>query len=72
MANKTSGKQKESGGVKMSKDLFLSAYQRLINNELIKGQHVDKYTFNGVDNDIVSVGCHKIPMTEIKNIVAVL
>ena len=70
--NKETENVETSGGVKMSKDLFLSAYQRLINNELIKGQHVDKYTFNGVDNDIVSVGCHKIPMTEIKSIVAVL
>jgi hypothetical protein len=70
--NKETDNIETSGGVKMSKDLFLSAYQRLINNELLRGQHVDKYTFNGVDGDIVSVGCHKIPMTEIKNIVAVL
>jgi hypothetical protein len=70
--NKETDNIETSGGVKMSKDLFLSAYQRLINNELLRGQHVDRYTFNGVDGDIVSVGCHKIPMTEIKNIVAVL
>jgi hypothetical protein len=70
--NKETENVETSGGVKMSKDLFLSSYQRLINNELIKGQHVDKYTFNGIDGDIVSVGCHKIPMTEIKSIVAVL
>jgi len=70
--NKETENVETSGGVKISKDLFLSAYQRLINNELLRGQHVDKYTFNGVDNDIVSVGCHKIPMTEINSIVAVL
>jgi hypothetical protein len=70
--NKETEKVETSGGVKISKDLFLSAYQRLINNELLKGQHVDSYTFNGVDGDIVSVGCHKIPMTEIQTIVAVL
>lgn len=70
--NKETDNVETSGGVKISKDLFLSAYQRLINNELLKGQHVDRYTFNGIDGDIVSVGCHKIPMTEIKNIVAVL
>lgn len=70
--NKESDNIETSGGVKISKDLFLSAYQRLINNELLKGQHVDRYTFNGVDGEIVSVGCHKIPMAEIKNIVAVL
>ena len=70
--NKETSNVETSGGVKMSKDLFLSAYQRLINNELMKGQYVDKYTFNGVEGEIVSVGCHNIPMTEIKNIVAVL
>lgn len=70
--NKESDNVETSGGVKISKDLFLSAYQRLINNELLKGQHVDRYTFNGVDGEIVSVGCHKIPMTEIQSIVAVL
>jgi hypothetical protein len=70
--NKETENVETSGGVKISKELFLSAYQRLINNELLRGQHVDRYTFNGVDNDIVSVGCHKIPMTEINSIVAVL
>jgi len=70
--NKETDNIETSGGVKMSKDIFTAAYQRLINKELIKGQHVDRYTFNGVDADIVSVGCHKIPMTEINNIVAVL
>jgi len=61
-----------SGGVKMPKDIFIRAYTRLNENELKIGQHVGDFTFNGVDNDIVSVGCHKIPMTEIKSIVAVL
>lgn len=70
--NKETDNVETSGGVKMAKDLFLSAYQRLINNQLLKGQHVDRYTFNGIDGEIVSVGCHKIPMTEIKSIVAVL
>lgn len=70
--NKETENVETSGGVKITKDLFLSAYQRLINNELLKGQHVDRYTFNGVDGEIVSVGCHKIPMTEIQSIVAVL
>ena len=70
--NKETDNVETSGGVKMAKDLFLSYYQRLINNQLLKGQHVDRYTFNGVDGEIVSVGCHKIPMTEIKSIVAVL
>jgi hypothetical protein len=61
-----------SGGVKMHGLIFIKAYNRLISGELKQGQHVGDFTFNGVDADIVSVGCHKIPMTEIQNIVAVL
>ena len=70
--NKETDNIETSGGVKMPKHIFLTAYQRLLKNELKQGQHVGDFTFNGVDADIVSVGCHKIPMTEIKNIVAVL
>jgi len=70
--NKETDNVETSGGVKMSKNVFLSAYQRLINNQLIKGQHVGDYVFNGIDNEIVSVGCHKIPMTEIKNVLSYL
>lgn len=61
-----------SGGVKMPKPLFISAYRRLMRNELEQGQHIGSYTFNGFDGQIVSVGCHKIPMTEIQNIVSCL
>lgn len=70
--NKETENIETSGGVKMSKNIFLTAYNRLINNELKTGQHVDKYTFNGITGDIVSVGCHKIPMTEIQGVLAVL
>jgi hypothetical protein len=70
--NKETDNVETSGGVKMGKNVFLSAYQRLINNQLIKGQHVGDFTYNGIDGEIVSVGCHKIPMTEIQSIVSVL
>jgi hypothetical protein len=56
----------------MPKNIFLTAYQRLINNQLIKGQHVGDFTFNGIDGEIVSVGCHKIPLIEVKNVVSLL
>ena len=59
-----------SGGVKMHGLIFLKAYNRLINNELSKGQHVDSYVFGGISNDFVLIGCHKIPMTEINNVVS--
>lgn len=70
--NKESQMVETSGGVKIHGLIFIKAYNRLISGELKQGQHVDRYTFNGVDGEIVSVGCHKIPMTEIQNIVAVL
>ena len=70
--NKETDNVETSGGVKMGKNVFLSAYQRLINNQLTKGQHVGDYVFNGIDNEIVSVGCHKIPMIEIKNVLSYL
>ena len=61
-----------SGGVKMHGLIFIKAYNRLINGDLQKGQHVGDFTYNGIENEIVSVGCHKIPMTEIKNVVSLL
>ena len=70
--NKETDNVETSGGVKMGKNVFLSAYQRLINNQLFKGQHVGDFTYNGIEGEIVSVGCHKIPMTEIQSIVSVL
>lgn len=70
--NKETENIETSGGVKMAKNIFLTAYQRLINKQLIKGQHVGDFTFNGIEGETVSVGCHKIPITEIQNIVAVL
>jgi hypothetical protein len=70
--NKETDNVETSGGVKMGKNVFLTAYQRLINNQLFKGQHVGDFTYNGIEGEIVSVGCHKIPMTEIQSIVSVL
>lgn len=70
--NKETQMIETSGGVKMHGLIFLKAYNRLINNELNKGQHVGDFVFNGVENDIVSIGCHKIPMTEIQNVVSLL
>lgn len=70
--NKETQNIETSGGVKMNALIFLKAYNRLINNELNKGQHVGDFVFNGLENDIVSVGCHKIPMTEIQNVVSLL
>lgn len=70
--NKETQMIETSGGVKMYRPIFIKAYNRLINNELTKGQHVGDFVYNGIENEIVSVGCHKIPMTEIQSIVSVL
>lgn len=70
--NKETQMIETSGGVKMHGLIFLKAYNRLINNELSKGQHVGDFTYNGIENEIVSVGCHKIPMTEIQKVVSLL
>lgn len=70
--NKDTHMIETSGGVKMSGLIFIKAYNRLINNELTKGQHVGDFVYNGIENEIVSVGCHKIPMIEIKNVLSYL
>lgn len=68
--NKETENIETSGGVKMSKNIFLMAYNRLINNELTEGQHIGEFRYNGIENNIVSVGCHKIPFSEVQNIVS--
>lgn len=70
--NKESQMVETSGGVKIHGLIFIKAYNRLISGELKQGQHVGDFRFNGIDGEIVSVGCHRIPMTEIKSIVSVL
>lgn len=70
--NKETQMIETSGGVKMHGLIFIKAYNRMMNGELKQGQHVGDFTFNGVNNEIVSVGCHKIPMSEIKNVVSCL
>lgn len=68
--NKETENVETSGGVKMPKYIFIAAYQRLINKQLSQGQHIAGYQFNGIINDTISVGCHKIPMAEITSVIA--
>ena len=68
--NKETNNIETSGGVKMPKNIFLTAYNRLINNELKEGQHIGDFRYNGNNGNIVTVGCHKIPINEIENIVS--
>jgi hypothetical protein len=70
--NKETENVETSGGVKMSKNVFLLAYQRLKNNTLQQGQHVGDFVYNGIKDGFLSVGCHKIDINEVENIVPVL
>jgi len=70
--NKETGNVETSGGVKMSKNVFLLAYQRLKNNTLQQGQHVGDFVYNGIKDGFLSVGCHKIDINEVENLVPVL
>ena len=56
----------------MPKNIFFDAYQRLKNNTLLIGQHIGQYRFNGLENDTLLVGCHKIPVNEVENLVPAL
>jgi hypothetical protein len=67
--NKETDKVETSGGVKMSKNVFLLAYQRLKNNTLQIGQHVGDFTYNGFKDGFLSVGCHKISIDEVENLI---
>lgn len=70
--NKETEQIETSGGVKMPKNIFFDAYQRLKNNTLLIGQHIGQYRFNGLENDTLLVGCHKIPVNEVENLVPAL
>lgn len=67
--NKETDNVETSGGVKMPKTVFLLAYQRLKNNTLQIGQHVGDFTYNGIKDGFLSVGCHKIKIDEVENLV---
>jgi hypothetical protein len=70
--NKETEQIETSGGVKMPKNIFFDAYQRLKSNTLLIGQHIGQYRFNGLENDTLLVGCHKIPVNEVENLVLML
>jgi hypothetical protein len=70
--NKETDNVETSGGVKMAKSVFLLAYQRLKNNTLQIGQHVGDFTYNGLKDGFLSVGCHKIKVDEVESLLAEL
>jgi hypothetical protein len=70
--NKETDEIETSGGVKMPKSIFFDAYQRLKNNTLSIGQHIGSYRFNGQEGNILTIGCHKIDIKEVENVVCFL
>ena len=70
--NKETEQIETSGGVKMPKNIFFDAYQRLKSNTLLIGQHIGQYRFNGLENDTLLVGCHKISVNDVENLVLIL
>jgi hypothetical protein len=67
--NKETDNIETSGGVKMAKNVFLYAYKHLKNNTLQIGQNVGNFTYNGIKDGFLSVGCHKISIDEVENLV---
>jgi hypothetical protein len=67
--NKETDNVETSGGVKMAKSVFLLGYQRLKNNTLQIGQHVGDFTYNGLKDGFLSVGCHKISIDEVESLI---
>lgn len=70
--NKETNEIETSGGVKMPKNIFFDAYQRLKNNTLSIGQHIGSYRYNGQDGNILTIGCHKIDIKEVENVACFL
>ena len=70
--NKDTDEIETSGGVKMPRNIFFDAYQRLKNDTLLIGQHIGQYRFNGLENDTLLIGCHKVPLNEVANIIPIL
>jgi hypothetical protein len=66
--NKETDNIETSGGVKMAKNVFLYAYKHLKNNTLQIGQNVGNFTYNGIKDGFLSVGCHKIKIDEVENL----
>jgi hypothetical protein len=67
--NKEKNEVQTSSDVKISLPLFMRYYNKLKNNELNKGEKIENYTYLGKDDKSVFVGCHKIELTEIENII---
>jgi hypothetical protein len=67
--NKETDNIETSGGVKMAKNIFVYAYKRLKDNTLQIGQHVGDFTYNGIKDGFLWVGCHKISVDEVENLI---
>lgn len=61
-----------SHGAEVSLKLALAFYTRLMSGDARQGQHVGAFEFEGVNSGIVKIGCHDIPLSEMKRLYEVI
>jgi hypothetical protein len=66
--NKEKNSIETSLNITISVDVFLKSYNLLKNSLLRIGDKIAEYRFNGLENNIVQVGCHKILVSEIDEV----
>lgn len=58
-----------STGVKISVSVFKKYYEKMKNNTLVFGEKIDHYVYLSKNDIYINIGCHKIELTEIENII---
>ena len=58
-----------SSGVKISVSVFKKYYEKMKNNTLVFGEKIDYYVYLSKNDIYINIGCHKIELTEIENII---
>lgn len=59
-----------SHGASLPLDVAKEAYKKLLSGEDITGLRLNNYTIDEVTESTITIGCHKIPREEIKNILS--
>jgi hypothetical protein len=58
-----------STGVNISVTVFKNYYEKLKNNTLFFGEKIEHYIYLSKNDIYINIGCHKIELTEIENII---
>jgi hypothetical protein len=56
-------------GVKISVPVFKKYYEKMKNNTLVFGEKIEHYVYLSKNDVYINIGCHKIELTEIENII---